>query len=234
VESNAPPSRTLRLLPLSVGLGLALLFAAQATNLIALIDSMPLFHPVDEVYHFDYVVKMARGELRELHAPFDPSVRSAVEITGQRGVAYYERPKPGTRGHLPESAGNYEIFHPPLYYRSAAWLVSPGDQAPDRVADVRRVRLAGVLAFLAAAPLWSVGLSRLLGRRSLAPLLTAMLWAWTRLEMFRVANDVAAHALAGLSFWVLSWVPRSSSGGPLPRSSPWAPASQPVSGPATR
>jgi hypothetical protein len=125
--------------------------AAICAGLLFVVLRAPVFLPIDEHVHLDYVLHLLReDELPVLSSPAQPDIRA--EIFGTR-IEDLEPIQPGNR----LSSFSYEAFQPPLYYLIAAPVVSLADDGDGNLLpEVRLLRLVSALCFLAAIALIAV------------------------------------------------------------------------------
>jgi len=128
--------------------------------------AFPPFNPVDELQHFDTIVKYAEGEA------YRPRVDPRIDLWSAKLLMFYGSPEymnPTAADELPlnpnivrqeeeriggvvqgiaNSTLNHEIHSPPLYYAIAARWLDLGDmlRLPDRML-IFRVRFLNVIAY---------------------------------------------------------------------------------------
>ena len=183
-----------------------LLVAAQLAAIIAFgtiaAVKAPIFSPIDETGHFDYVRVVAEqhrppvlGEDEMGHAP----------LALFRGLDPDSEPPPRVepaRGLLKES---YQAFEPPLYYFAVAPLFAITDDWSQRV---KLVRLAGLGILLGAAFVLYLLAGRVAPRAQLPIFslsLTVLMWPGVLLRAVTVSN-VGLELLMTCVFVYVAWI----------------------------
>ena len=172
---------------------LAIVVAGTATVL-----RFPVFSPIDERAHYDYVRSVAE----------DARLPVITDLVAGETLSVNDRvyPRPASPPARERGLGgqSYEAFQPPLYYVLAApvFLLS-GDYAT----KVELVRGLDLLLLLAAIPLLAALARRALPGNPLLALsagLTVLLWPGVVVRSVTISN-AALEIVAALGFLLLAW-----------------------------
>lgn len=168
---------------------------APVTLVAVHVHENPLFSPIDELQHWDYVTRLANGGFPRMGQFVQPSSMREKEC---RGVAL-QGPHvpvcgPAQRSHpVPTPAYQYEAQQPPLYYAATVplrWLAVH----VFGFADVTGTRAVGALWLVAGLFLWWVA-GRVLGLAPSKLGAGALLLGTAPLVIYEsstIANDVPA------------------------------------------
>jgi hypothetical protein len=184
---------------------------APASLVLVHIHQNPLFSPIDEPAHLDYVTQIAHGNLPRLGQPLQQSTLRSVACTGiaLQGLTLPPCQAPTLKtSSFPGNAEQYEAQQPPTYYAATVplrWFT----HHVLGFADPEATRLTGVAWLVVGLLLlWAAG--RLLDLNPTG-LGAAMLLIGTApvviYEAATVTNDAASILAAGLVSFVgaLAW-----------------------------
>jgi len=184
-------------------------FAAlyQASLLVRLVSVMPIYNPIDEMYHYDYALKISEGIPRSSML-MHPMILLSNRQYGFPSVYYFLYPSFKEKDFHPD-ANHFKVNdqmyqHPPLYYKLTSFFISPKLSPLTQIINVHSLRLVGVIIFLLGGLLWAAGLSRLLGKDRMNFLLLLMLWSWTPADLFRYSNDMGVYLFSGVTVYAYS------------------------------
>jgi hypothetical protein len=194
-----------QLLPTPAAAAMALLVCVLSpTVLVALqIDANPKFSPVDEAAHYDYVNRVAAGEIPRQGERLMNSTMREIACKGNALAAVQAPPcsTPVLRyEQFPGGAYQYEALHPPTYYAITVpirWVVQHVLGVSDRLDATRAVGIVWLVAGLLL--LWAAG--RLMGIDPLKLGVVLLLLATAPSVIFfyaTVSTDVTAVTAGGV------------------------------------
>jgi len=187
---------------------LFLILFYQAGVLVRLVSLMPIYNPIDELYHYDYILKISEGRGRSSNLNMHPQILASICKYGYRATHYHASPPPFENEFEPDLSMyriNDQIHqHPPLYYWIMSFFISTNATPMTQILNVHGLRLLGVFLFLLGGFLWISGLCRLVGMEKADIFMLIMLWAWTPPELFRVSNDMGVFFVSGLTIYIYS------------------------------
>lgn len=186
-----------------------ILLLIQASLLVQLTSVMPVYHPVDELYHYDYIIKLKEnGGFFATRKKIHPSIIESVEKYSYDSISYGAVPTIKEEDYKPDLnnvTDNVQIIqHPPLYYYFMTFFISLKFAPLNHIINVHILRIAGLILFLISGYLWASGLSRLLKMKGLFLFILFMIWTWTPTDFFRVSNDMGLFFVSGLTIFVFS------------------------------
>jgi hypothetical protein len=184
---------------------LALGFLPLAAVTLTIAVGLPVFHHIDELYHYDYCLKLARGKSA---APTD-RVEPDLYLLGHHAVrestlAYQAVDIQRPDGSVPAPMrGSYEAHHPPLSYWLNGLLL--------RLGALLGVGLEGGVVLLrlfsagmVLASRWLLLLALMHFGRPVALAALPYLFFMVPVDLLRVSNDTPVVLLGALVFWLLA------------------------------
>jgi hypothetical protein len=197
----------------ALGVAIAVCVLAPAVLVAMQINTHPAFSPIDEAVHFDYVERVASGELPRQGQLLLPSTLREYAC---RGLALGpELPPCGSQTlehrQFPQGGFQYEAQQPPFYYALTVplrWVAQHVLGVGDEVDATRATNIAWLIAGLLL--LWAAG--RIMAIDPLALGAGLLLLAAAPTVVYgagTVSNDATAIPAAGLVALVAALVHRS-------------------------
>lgn len=187
-----------------------LIFLAFFASFVAsafLLVRMPVFSHIDELAHFDYVLKVQRHQPLSNNQLIEPDL---MQLWTQRCPTINKRSMaPETPLDCVAPQKSYEIMQPSPFYRVAAFilnLASPANLSLPR--QLLLLRFLCALLLLAANILVYRGISRV--NRTAGLLSLAYLVPFVPVDMLRFSNDSAATFAGAGAFYCLVGMLRTS------------------------
>ena len=188
---------------------LAVIGFFQAASLVRLVSVMPVYHHVDEAYHYDYILKLKQSGPHSSCLHLHPMILLSIREYGYDSLYYFAYPVCRKEQYNPDFKDLEENFqinqHPPLYYFILTFFVSEKSAPLTQVMNVQALRIIGIFLFLLGGILWASGLSRWLGMKRMNLLMLIMIWTWTPSELFRVSNDMGLFLISAVTVYVFSF-----------------------------
>lgn len=163
----------------------------------------PVFHPLDEAYHFDHCLKLARAQRPSVLSSLEPELLALMRERLPNNLQHYRGSASDTpAAHADLITTSYQSYHPPLFYTLGAGL--------SRLGRLFGLGLLGqILALRCLCALLAAGgrLMVYLALRRMHPAvaLAALpyLLFMVPVDLLRVSNDALVYFLGSLLFWLL-------------------------------